>query len=77
MIFKHICFSIIFALAFAYDVQRKETFNQGYATPNTDDTLVKVSSTLVGFWYQNTNDYWIHIKSEFLQGLSSNAKWFT
>ena len=77
MILKHICLSVIFALISAYDVQRKQTFNQNYIAPNTDDTLVRVSSNLVGFWYQNANDLCIHIKTDFLQGLSSKANCYT
>ena len=68
-----ICLSYLFVLTFGYDSQRRLTYNQADSISNSDDTLVRASNLLVGFWFKNTNVFWIHKKTSYLKGITSDA----
>ena len=73
MIEKLIFLSLIYVLVRAYDSDRRLTYNQEYTITNSDDTLVRVSKSLVSFWFKNTNTTCHHKKNDFLKGVTSSA----
>ena len=71
-----ICLSYLCIFSFAYDLKNQQIANEAFSVSNSDDTSVKESSTLVGFWFQNTNKYWIYKKIDYLQGVTSTSNWY-
>ena len=73
MITKLIFLSLIYVLVRAYDSDRRLTYNQEYIISNSDDTLVRVSKSLVSFWFKSIDMTCFHKKNDFLKGVTSSA----